>query len=50
MFVLNFAGGLMTVHNICLGHALGRNGAGLRTFLPKTGLEQGGFKDTTLNY
>ena len=31
-------------------HALGHKGVGLGTFLPKTGLEQGGFKDTALNY
>ena len=31
-------------------HALGHKGFGLGTFLPKTGLELGGFKATTLNY
>ena len=30
--------------------AIGHKGAGLCIFLPKPGLEQGGFKDTTLNY
>ena len=35
---------------ISIFHALGPKGSGLRTFLPKTGLQLGGFKDTTLNY
>ena len=33
-----------------LHYALGHKGGGLGTFLPKTGLELGGFKATTLNY
>ena len=35
---------------IILYHALGHKGLGLGTFLPKTGLELGGFKAMTLNY
>ena len=48
---LNTTRGSVSVYLKGLGpHALGHKGAGLGTFLPKTRLEQGGFKDTTLNY
>ena len=37
-------------YSISVYHALGHNGRQMVTNLPKTGLELGGFKDTTLNY
>ena len=40
----------MGIYGIILYHALGHNGAQMWTCLPKTGLEPGAFKDTTLNY
>ena len=46
-----FLGNLPIYVPSCLFHALGpTNDAGLPIFLPKTGLEPGGLKDTTLNY
>ena len=43
---------ILRVHDsiLRLNHALGHKGVGLVTFLSKPGLEQGGFKDTTLKY
>ena len=38
------------INNQLRKHALGHNGTEIVTFLPKTRLELGGFKDTTLNY
>ena len=39
-----------TIIIIDSNHALGHKGTEIGTFLPKTGLEPGAFKDTTLNY